>query len=73
MFKKIWEYIKASWFYWCNNHPPIKGNIQTDGEKVYHLPGSMHYGKVKIDYLRGEQYFWTEEEAQAAGYRKSKT
>ncbi|TSC55244.1 MAG: micrococcal nuclease [Microgenomates group bacterium LiPW_31] len=51
----------------CN----IKGNINTSGEKIYHLPGCGSYSKTQIDESRGERWFCSEEEAQAAGWRKA--
>lgn len=45
----------------------IKGNINSKGEKIYHVPGGQFYDKTNA-----EQLFNTEQEAQAAGYRKSK-
>jgi len=50
----------------------IKGNISASGEKIYHLPGGAFYDKTKIDPSKGERWFCTEEEAQKAGWRKSK-
>lgn len=47
--------------------PQIKGNINSKGEKIYHVPGGQFY-----DVTKPEEMFCTEEEAQAAGYRKSK-
>jgi len=44
----------------------IKGNISASGEKIYHVPGGAYYDKTDA-----EEYFDTEEQAQAAGYRKS--
>nr|WP_279664292.1 thermonuclease family protein [Ectobacillus ponti] len=44
----------------------IKGNINSKGEKIYHLPGQQFYDKTNP-----ERLFCTEEEAKAAGYRKS--
>ncbi|HOJ10089.1 MAG TPA: thermonuclease family protein [Clostridiales bacterium] len=44
----------------------IKGNINSKGEKIYHVPGGMYYDKTIP-----EEWFETEEEAKAAGYRKS--
>jgi hypothetical protein len=44
----------------------IKGNINRDGEKIYHLPGQANYEQVQA-----EQLFETEEQAQAAGFRRS--
>lgn len=45
----------------------IKGNISSSGEKIYHVPGGAFYDKTIA-----EEYFDTEAEAQAAGYRRSK-
>lgn len=51
----------------------IKGNISfSTGEKIYHMPGQEYYDKTVIDESRGERWFCTEEEAQKAGWRKSK-
>ena len=49
----------------------IKGNISTSGEKIYHLFGCGSYAKTQIDESRGERWFCTEAEAQAAGWRKA--
>lgn len=46
---------------------PIKGNINSKGEKIYHLPGTANYERTKA-----EEWFATEEEAQAAGFRAAK-
>lgn len=44
----------------------IKGNINTKGYKIYHVPGGQYYKIVKP-----EQCFATEADAQAAGFVKS--
>lgn len=49
----------------------IKGNISENGH-IYHVPGSRSYNATKIDELRGERWFCTEEEAMAAGWRAPK-
>jgi micrococcal nuclease len=49
----------------------IKGNIASDGEKIYHLPGQQYYGVTKISESKGERWFCSESEAVAAGWRKS--
>ena len=46
----------------------IKGNISGSG-KVYHLPGSRGYAATRIDEAKGERWFCSEDEAQAAGWR----
>ena len=45
----------------------IKGNINAEGEKIYHMPNQRFYGVTKA-----EKMFTTEAEAKAAGFRKSK-
>lgn len=47
----------------------IKGNINGDGERIYHVPDSSSYGSTEIDESRGERWFCTEREARAAGWR----
>jgi micrococcal nuclease len=46
--------------------PMIKGNINSRNEKIFHVPGGRYYGQTIA-----EEMFCTEEEAIAAGYRKS--
>ena len=50
----------------------IKGNINSKGEKIYHVPGQQYYNDTKIEENKGERWFCTEAEAIAAGWRKSK-
>ncbi|QZY57575.1 ComEC/Rec2 family competence protein [Crassaminicella profunda] len=45
----------------------IKGNINSKGEKIYHMPNGAYYKKVEAEML-----FNTEKEAKEAGFRKSK-
>lgn len=52
---------------------PIKGNISSSGEKIYHMPGQRYYEKTVIDEGKGERWFCSEDEAIQAGWRKSKT
>ncbi len=53
----------------CN----IKGNIAVeDREKIYHLPMDDYYDEAFVSYLNGEQWFCSEEEAQAAGWRRAR-
>ena len=44
----------------------IKGNRNRRGQWIYHLPGMPYY-----DQTRAEDFFCTEAEAQAAGYRRA--
>jgi endonuclease YncB( thermonuclease family) len=51
--------------------PVIKGNIASDGEKIYHVPGQQGYDETRINEAAGERWFCTEAEALAAGWRKA--
>lgn len=50
----------------------IKGNVNTQGERIYHVPGQRYYDDTVISYSHGERWFCSEEEARAAGWRKAK-
>ncbi len=47
----------------------IKGNVNAKGERIYHTPASPWYGRVRIDAARGQRWFCTAAEAEAAGWR----
>jgi endonuclease YncB( thermonuclease family) len=47
----------------------VKGNINGEGERIYHAPGSPSYDETRVDEERGERWFCTEAEARAAGWR----
>lgn len=50
----------------------IKGNIAyLTGQRIYHLPGQEFYDETVINSSEGEQWFCTEAEAIAAGWRLS--
>ncbi len=49
----------------------IKGNISRSGQRIYHVPNGYYYAKTKISPDKGERYFCSEDEASAAGWRKS--
>jgi len=50
----------------------IKGNINAEGERIYHTPGQKYYRQTKISEGKGERWFCSEAEARQAGWRKSK-
>jgi len=52
----------------CN----IKGNVNTRGERIYHVPGQKYYNDTEISASHGERWFCSEEEARSAGWRRSK-
>ena len=47
---------------------PIKGNVTADG-RVYVLPWSPDYARIKVRERRGERWFCSEQEALTAGWR----
>ena len=49
----------------------IKGNINSEGEKIYHVPGCRSYTQTIINESKGERYFCTEQQAISAGWRKA--
>ena len=50
----------------------IKGNISSKGEKIYHVPGGRSYDKTVIDTSKGERWFCSTSQAEAAGWRAAK-
>ena len=58
--------VKGTGGYSCPKGYPIKGNINTKGEKIYHVPGGAYYSKTKPEFC-----FRTEKDAQKAGFRRS--
>jgi len=49
----------------------IKGNISRSGKRIFHVPGGAFYEATRIDLIKGERWFCSEEEAIEAGWRKS--
>ena len=47
----------------------IKGNINGEGARIYHVRGAPSYDDTRIDESKGERWFCTESEARAAGWR----
>jgi endonuclease YncB( thermonuclease family) len=62
---RLWETAKKAAPQGC----PIKGQI-TRNERVYHVPWAASYTRVRIRQDKGERWFCTEAEAQAAGFRR---
>lgn len=52
----------------CN----IKGNINSRGERIYHLPSGRWYSKTRINESKGERWFCSESEAREAGWRRAR-
>jgi endonuclease YncB( thermonuclease family) len=67
-----WQYRAHRWDVAAQEAPdgcPIKGNINGDGERIYHAPWSPWYGRTKVNTATGERWFCDEREALAAGWR----
>lgn len=50
----------------------VKGNVNSKGSRIYHLPGSRDYATVRINPLKGERWFCSAAEAAAAGWRPAR-
>ena len=72
-FEPPWDYRAHRWEVAAQEAPercPIKGNINRDGERIYHTPwGSEWYGRTKISLDQGERWFCSERQALDAGWR----
>ncbi|MBY3359352.1 thermonuclease family protein [Rhizobium laguerreae] len=68
-----WDFRSHKWDNAVSAAPaggcPIKGNINSKQEKIYHAPWSKDYAKTKVDTHKGERWFCSEGEAIAAGWR----
>lgn len=59
--------VQGTGGYDCPEDYPVKGNINSKGEKIYHVPGGQFYEKTKP-----EMCFKTPGDAEKAGFRASK-
>jgi endonuclease YncB( thermonuclease family) len=50
----------------------IKGNVNSAGECIYHLPTSRWYKKIEMKISKGTRWFCSVPEAEAAGCRETK-
>jgi len=77
-FIEPWEWRRGKRFSApaANDNQPagcsIKGNIGRSGERIYHLPGQPSYAATRISPERGERWFCSEAEAEAAGWRPAR-
>jgi endonuclease YncB( thermonuclease family) len=49
----------------------IKGNVNRNGERIYHIQNQRFYAKIKMDKGGGRRWFCAPEEAEAAGWRRA--
>ena len=50
----------------------IKGNVSASGKRIYHVPGQSYYDATVVSERKGERWFCSESEAQAAGWRRAR-
>lgn len=50
----------------------IKGNIASDGERIFHAPGQRWYSRTRVSTAKGERWFCSESAARAAGWRRAR-
>lgn len=71
-----WDYRANRWERAAEEAPrpgcPIKGNINQEGERIYHTPWSPWYKRTRINEAAGERWFCDEAEAIAAGWRAAR-
>ena len=66
-----WVFRRRHWAAAEPNAPQgcaIKGNVTANG-RIYHMPWSPWYRKVRIEPAKGERWFCSEAEAAGAGFR----
>lgn len=49
----------------------IKGNVNRKGERIFHMPDQLDYGRVVMEGHPEKRWFCSEEEAVVAGWRKA--
>ena len=50
----------------------IKGNVSAKGVRIYHSPGQRDYDRTRISEEKGERWFCSAAEAEAAGWRAAR-
>ena len=66
-----WDYRSGRWANAEQQAPAgcaIKGNVTRNG-RIYHMPWSPWYSRVVVEPARGERWFCSQREAEAAGWR----
>ena len=64
-----WEWRRSGGQNTVSGGCQIKGNINSKGDRIYHVPRSSSYGATRINESKGERWFCSEAEAMAAGWR----
>ena len=64
-----WEWRRSGGQNAISNGCQIKGNINSKGDRIYHVPGRSSYAATQINESKGDRWFCSEAEAKAAGWR----
>ena len=54
-----------------SNRCRIKGNINSEGIRLYHMPHGRRYAETVVTVSKGERWFCSEDEATRAGWRRA--
>ena len=71
-FTKPWEWRRGQRLHPQQTTRPgclIKGNVNSKGNRIYHVPGANNYDDTRINANKGERWFCSKAEAEAAGWR----
>ena len=49
----------------------IKGNVSSNGERIYHIEGQKFYARIRMDKGDDRRWFCTADDAEAAGWRRA--
>ena len=64
-------YVKGHFSGGVSSKCYIKGNINSEGQKIYHLPQDKYYIDTEINTAAGERWFCSVQQARDAGWRAS--
>lgn len=54
-----------------NNQCLVKGNLDRNDKRYYHLPGFKYYNQTQVNLDHGDKWFCSEEEAIKAGFKRA--
>jgi hypothetical protein len=73
-----WDYRSAAWRAAASKASedasrecPIKGNVNREGERIYHMPWQLDYPKIAMRGHPKKRWFCNENEATEAGWRRA--
>ena len=57
---------------WKESDCAIKGNVDRNDKRWYHLPEFRHYDQTEMNLDHGDRWFCTEEQAIKAGFERAR-